>query len=390
MDRKIILFGCGIIGHEALERLGKDNVLCFCDNDISLHGTSRWGKDIVSLEYIKNNYSGFVILICARIDKAYHIACQLDENGIFNYWCYPIIEKDLQDCGSGRVLEFLYNKDLMVEKQIKLYRDKISKLEKQLDYMKIHSDIKTLKPATGALRKRQMELTDLGSFVSGALNEALNIKPFLYAGNLLGYVRHNGFIPWDDDLDFGLIRKEYGLLCRYCKEHQDDNGMVEFTFKNKKELLSFNETHESFALARCINGVPLLSTEFFSIDYYKEDYLFEDYKKDAQMIKINSCAFKTEEEKINYIREEIKKNKYVVEKSNLVFFGFDNMDSAILHNNGRMMPEKILFPLKNTEFEGKQFWIPNEPEEFLTYIYKDIWEFPEDAGIIKHNLASEE
>lgn len=47
------MFGCGIIGHEALERLGKDNVLCFCDNDISLHGTSRWGKDIVSLEYIK-------------------------------------------------------------------------------------------------------------------------------------------------------------------------------------------------------------------------------------------------------------------------------------------------------------------------------------------------
>ncbi len=82
-------------------------------------------------------------------------------------------------------------------------------------------------------------------------------------------------------------------------------------------------------------------------------------------------------------------NKYVAEKSNLVFFGFDNMDSAILHNKGKMIPEKILFPLKNTEFEGKQFWIPNEPEEFLTYIYKDIWEFPDDTGIIKHNLASE-
>ena len=40
-------------------------------------------------------------------------------------------------------------------------------------------------------------------------------------------------------------------------------------------------------------------------------------------------------------------DKYVVEKSNLVFFGFDNVDSAILHNNGRIMPEKILFPLKN-------------------------------------------
>lgn len=193
MDRKIILFGCGIIGHEALERIGKDNVLCFCDNDISLHGTSRWGKDIFSLEYIKNNCNSPVILICARPDKAYHIACQLEREGISCYWSYPMAGKELQECGTGRVLEFLYNKDLMVKYQVKLYRDKISGLEKQLGYMKRHSDIKTLKPATGALRERQMELAGLGSFVCGALNETLNIKPFLYAGNLLGYVRHNGF-----------------------------------------------------------------------------------------------------------------------------------------------------------------------------------------------------
>ena len=53
---KIILFGCGIMGHEVMKKLGEDNILCFCDNDQSLHGTTRWGKSIFSLEYIKNNY----------------------------------------------------------------------------------------------------------------------------------------------------------------------------------------------------------------------------------------------------------------------------------------------------------------------------------------------
>ncbi len=72
-------------------------------------------------------------------------------------------------------------------------------------------------------RRKQVwsvELDLFSMFVS--VCDKYNLKYFADAGTLLGAVRHKGFIPWDDDMDFVMFRDDYDRLC--------DVGEEEFTY----------------------------------------------------------------------------------------------------------------------------------------------------------------
>lgn len=103
--------------------------------------------------------------------------------------------------------------------------------------------------------------------------EKYDIKYWVHAGTLLGYSRHGGFIPWDDDVDFGYINEPN---IKYFKEELKDEYIIEntlFGFKiiNKKNNNIFIDMFEYN-----IDNNMANQTFFSNLYWPKENYYLDE------------------------------------------------------------------------------------------------------------------
>jgi lipopolysaccharide cholinephosphotransferase len=65
-------------------------------------------------------------------------------------------------------------------------------------------------------RLQQIELEILRDFDELCTENGLSY--FGCGGTAIGAVRHHGMIPWDDDIDVGLLRKDYEKFLRIARQ----------------------------------------------------------------------------------------------------------------------------------------------------------------------------
>ena len=66
-----------------------------------------------------------------------------------------------------------------------------------------------------------------------------NIRYFIIAGTFLGAVRHGGFIPWDDDMDVGMLREDYEMFLKVAKTELGEEFFLQTPETDKNYGLPF-------------------------------------------------------------------------------------------------------------------------------------------------------
>lgn len=98
------------------------------------------------------------------------------------------------------------------------------------------------------LRKMQLTMLDILKYIDKFCGEH-QINYSLSGGTLLGAVRHDGFIPWDDDLDICMLRSEYNRFIELWKESKHDEYILQTKESAPKYTQSFakiRKNHTTF------------------------------------------------------------------------------------------------------------------------------------------------
>ena len=249
-----------------------------------------------------------------------------------------------------------------------------------------------LPSATGSERLLQLGCAKL-LHEFDALCKDHDLRYWAAGGTLIGAVRHQGFIPWDDDVDLCMLRDEIIRLVSVVQQYPRFRLSIVYDSYAVCRQIRFMYADQIipcfldiFIFDYAANTDPKTADQQEEIrEHLRNEALhsedFQEWRSRGYMSSFDEGSKEVKDLFDMYVDLARSKNLISdVERGDAIIRALDNFDDPNGHR--WMCSLEEIFPTVAGSFEGGPCMLPNNYERFLQEAYGDIYTLPDD--IVSH------